>query len=293
MNEKDVKSLFLLLEDPDPKVYEAIRSSIFEHLDEVKPYLEQSWVLSSDILYQERIQLIHDEIEAKKYVFQLQKWAGAENPQLFEALLIVERALFPEYDTVELPDAFRKIRHNIWMELTNSSTAIEKIKTMNQVLYNVFCLSKPVENVVKREHLCLSNVISQKTGDPLMQCLLYASLAQNLGMPVFVIALPDLFVLAYKDAFIAELTFATEKHYDVLFYIYPWEQGALFGRSVIDKYLEEKQLSPAPEFYTPADNVKTVHTYLAVLRNSFSLGKNTEKQQQIIRQMMNVLEPRL
>ncbi|HQP03861.1 MAG TPA: hypothetical protein PLP11_04570, partial [Bacteroidales bacterium] len=98
---------------------------------------------------------------------------------------------------------------------------------------------------------------------------------------------------AYKDAFIAELTFATEKHYDVLFYIYPWEQGALFGRSVIDKYLEEKQLSPAPEFYTPADNVKTVHTYLAVLRNSFSLGKNTEKQQQIIRQMMNVLEPRL
>ena len=217
MNETQIKSMLLLLEDPDPKVYQQIRENIFNHISEVKPFLEDCRSLSGDTLFQARVQMIADEIDTMNSVAQLKRWSEREKPELIDALLIAQETFFPEFDPLKTLNSFKALRQKIWLEINQNQTAIEKVKIINKVVYEDFGLKKQNTDIVQPAHLCLENLFVYQKANNLMQTLLYAAMAQNLGLPVFPVILPDLFVLGYKDNFIADMSFANEKHFDVVF----------------------------------------------------------------------------
>lgn len=290
MSESHIKSMLMLLEDPDPKVYKQIRENIFNNVAEVKPFLNDCRRLSSDILFQTRIQMIADEIDTMNSVRQLEHWSERENPELIDALMIAQEAFFPEYDTLRTLNAFKALRQKIWMELNQNQTAIEKVKIINKVVYEEFGLKALNAQNVLTSHLCCEYIFMYQKANNLMQTLLYASLAQSIKLPVFPVILPDLFVLGYKDNFIANMSFASEQHYDVVFYIHPYESGALFSKNVIQKYLESKNVDELPMYFSPIDNRKTMLVYLRLLQKTIAADNRQDYRNSVIQQMINFLD---
>lgn len=290
MNETQIKSMLLLLEDPDPKVYQQIRENIFNHISEVKPFLEDCRSLSGDTLFQARVQMIADEIDTMNSVAQLKRWSEREKPELIDALLIAQETFFPEYDPLKTLNSFKALRQKIWLEINQNQTAIEKVKIINKVVYEDFGLKKQNTDIVQPAHLCLENLFVYQKANNLMQTLLYAAMAQNLGLPVFPVILPDLFVLGYKDNFIADMSFANEQHFDVVFYIHPYENGALFSKNVIQKYLESKSVDELPVYFTPIENTKAMLIYLRLLGTTISAGNKQDFRSSVILQMIKILD---
>lgn len=281
--------MLILLEDPDPKVYQQLRENIFKNIDSIKPYLEESRSLSSDTLFQTRLQQIQDEIETGNFISLLKNWAEREKPELIDALLIIEDAIYPEYDSLKTYNSFKTLRNTIWLDINNNLTAIEKVKVINKILYNDFALRNISLKQIKHQDLSLGKLFLSQQANSYMQCIFYASLAQHLGLPVYMISLPDLFILAYKDQFIADMSFANEQHYGVVFYIHPFESGALFSKNVIQKYIEAKGLEEASAFYTPMSNIQALLMHIQILLKSLSLNNITDFRQQMLKQMLRLI----
>lgn len=92
--------------------------------------------------------------------------------------------------------------------------------------------------------------------------------AQKLGLPIYGVNLPNLFVLTYK----------TE---NLQFYINVFNRGLVFYKSDIDNYIAQLNLKPNEIFYNPCNNVDIIRRVLRNMAMSFEKTSNTEKLKEI------------
>jgi regulator of sirC expression with transglutaminase-like and TPR domain len=76
-------------------------------------------------------------------------------------------------------------------------------------------------------------------------------IAQKLGMPIYGVNLPNLFVLTYKKD-------------ELQCYINVFNKGLIFNKVDIDNYLAQLNLSPNDVYYQPCSNLEIIRR---VLRN--------------------------
>jgi regulator of sirC expression with transglutaminase-like and TPR domain len=114
-------------------------------------------------------------------------------------------------------------------------------------------------------------VILAKKGNPISLGIIYIAVAQKLGLPIYGVNLPKNFILAFIDEFYELLgSDASNSNSDnVLFYINPFNHGAVLGKKEIDFFLKQQNIAPEDMFYQPCSNIEIIQRLLLNLIYSY------------------------
>ena len=88
-NEKEIKALFKLIDDPDEEVYNTISNRLLNYGSPIIPDLENLWENTLEETTLERIEKMIYRLRLKDIQQQLRDWAAIPKPSLFEGALIL------------------------------------------------------------------------------------------------------------------------------------------------------------------------------------------------------------
>lgn len=230
-----------LLEDPDEQVFELIRAKILADSDMFKTYLENFHTFSLNDIAIERSEILLDEIFMTDFENRLIEILNTSNANLLEGTLLVEEYFNRDADTDSLKKEVDKVIHSIWLELNDQLTGIEKVKLIGKTLFEQMGFKKYPVKGFKPEHLSFLNCITHRKYVAPNISLLYCIIAQEIGVPLYPVAMPGLFILSYVDAELADAVFA-EKNNGSVFYIHPFDKGEFINHQIIEQYLDEKKI---------------------------------------------------
>ena len=275
MNTKETESLIKLLDDPNTDVFEIIKSKLCILGPEVIPSLESAWENSMDDLFQSRIETIIQEIHQTDIKSRLKQWVDDGATDLFSGTYLITKFQYPDITEDEIRQKIDTLKKDIWLELNDNLTALEKIRIINHVLFEVHGFSRSSTFQNSAHVHFLNYVLDYKKGSPLSLAILYALIAQQLNIPVFGVALPKNFILCYKDqsSDIFEKDFAE----GVLFYINPFNKGVVFGRKEIDLFIKQQKLDLNEAYYQPCSNKETIAHLLNMLIEFYESGDQLSK----------------
>jgi len=250
--ESEIKALVQLLDDDDQEVVTHLEEKITSLGTSVIPLLELEWENTFNPFIQERIEdLVHGlQFELLQERFLAWKEAGAEN--LLEGLWIAATYQYPDIKLEDLTRQIEQMYHETWRQMKEEMNPRDQVKVLNDVFFNQFRFRPNTKNFHSPANSMINLVLETRKGNPISLCAVYMMLAQKVGIPVFGVNLPNLFVLTYK------LTDAD------VFYINVFNRGLIFTREDIDNYVENLQLQKQTLFYEPCTNIDIV---LRVLRN--------------------------
>jgi regulator of sirC expression with transglutaminase-like and TPR domain len=270
MNKKELTALISLLDDPDEAVYQQISTKILSLGQDVIPVLEEAWEHSFDTLIQNRIENIIHQIQFDLIKSALTEWAHPDHQNLLEGALLIARYQYPDIDFAKIKKQIDQIKQDVWLELNNNLTALEKVKIINHILFDVHNFSGNTTNYHAPQNSYINNVLESKKGNPLLLSIIYTIVAQSLDIPIYGVNLPEHFILCYADIEHMGVP-STEGNEggNVLFYINPFSKGTVFGQKEIDAFLKQLKLEQLPIFYEPCSNLEIIKRLLRNLISSY------------------------
>ena len=282
MIDKEFAAQIQLLEDPDKQIFSMIREQIVKQGKEVVPILEQAWGSSTIPLVHKRIEDIIHEINFNQIVYGIKEWLLKGHKDWFSIMFLMSKFYFQNIKKEELKAEILKIRNDIWLELNDNLTALEKIKIINHIFYSKYKFAQNTKHKNSKNNFFISELLSTKRGNDLSLGLLYLMLCESLDLPVYGVALPGNFILTYLNSPIDEEDYKAFKN-DALFYINPLTGGAVFGMNEIDTYLEKNKIKATENYYNPANNLTILKQYIerliSVMNPSEEKGKIEELEQ--------------
>ena len=276
---KELNALISLLDEPDGEVYDQIRAKIHAYGIDAVPILESAWESSFDPILQERIEEIIHMIQVDDLYAELSSWSQLGSDDLMKGFLLATRSQYPDLDTDKIIHQVGQLVQDVWLELNDGLTALEKVKVVNHILFDVHKFRGNKSNMKSPENLFMNNLLETKKGNPLSIGILYIIISRSLKLPVYGVDLPNHFVLAYMDAELQEDDIPEGNN--ALFYINPYNRGALFTHNEIEAYIKQMKLKHNEAYFSPCDNltiIKRVFGELIALNEE--LG-NTEKAEEL------------
>lgn len=265
---KELKALIRLLDEPDHKVYNQIKGQIFTFGLEAIPALETTWENSFDNLIQKRsLDLIH-EIQFENTYIELNNWAHFQFNDLLKGFILVSRYNYPDLDEEVITKKVGQIIQDVWLEINSDLTGLEKVRVINHIFFDVHHFRGNKKNFYSPDNFFVNNVLDNKLGNPLSLGLLYLIVCQSLKIPVYGINLPKHFILAYADSNSIKEELAIRQT-DVLFYLNPFNKGAVFTKNEVDLYVEQMKLPKDNSYYTPANHLVMINRLLEDLIYSY------------------------
>lgn len=274
-------SLIQLLDDPDDKVFEQVRSALLALGEDAIPNLEEAW--ESNLfgqVFQQRIEQLIHEIQFEALLKDLSLWAEGGASNLLDGVIIINRYQYPDFDQEAMLKMLEQIQQDIWIELNTNLTAFEQVKVINHILFEIYGFAGNTSDYHSPKNSFLSVVLETKKGNPLSLSLIYSIIAQNLDLPIYGVNLPKHFILGYLDRF---SLYKTNNIYqsEVLFYINPFSKGTVFSGKEIDYFLEQLKLDPIDAYYKAAHNSMIIKRALHNLEFSYKQVGNWDKVEEI------------
>ena len=276
-NRKELHALIRLLDEPDEKVYQTIRQQILSMGTAALEILQENenHPGSPEIAF--RINEIMETIRVNDTHQKLQVWTKTKSHDLLEAWAILSNFLSPDENLGKQKESVDKLYRDIWIEMNPELTALEKIRVINHVFYTVYQYDALQGKKPVLPPYLLGNVLRMQRGNPLTLAMLYLIVVQKLGMPVFGVNLPRHLILAFTNgsALPRPASGFTEK--DILFYVNPFNNGAVFRKSEIELYLQQLNIKPQEKYFLPCSNreiiQRWIHETLLLVRKSPHPGR--------------------
>jgi regulator of sirC expression with transglutaminase-like and TPR domain len=290
MNPKELNALISLLDDPDEGIFNQVSGKFISLGEDIIPVLENAWEYSFDPLIQNRIENIIHQIQFDIIKTGLKEWMHPDRQNLLEGSLLIAKYQYPDIDFDKVKKQLNQIKQDVWLELNDNLTALEKVKIINHIIYDVHHFSGNTSNYHAPQNSYINNVLESKKGNPLLLSIIYTIVAQSLDIPIYGVNLPEHFVLCYVNKDPLEPLFEKENEgRDVLFYINPFSKGAVFGREDINAFLKQLKLDALSIFYEPCSNKEIIKRLLRNLIASYEKLGYPHKSQEL-RVLLNLLE---
>ncbi len=289
---KKIEALVYLLDDIDLEIGNQIANELVNIGQSAIPFLEDAILVADNEFHRSRIDetilLIRDKNIAQK----LENWIVTDQQDLLEAWCIVSELSNKEINRVEIKNKINQIRLTIWLGLFNEQSSYEKIQLLNHIFFNQNKFSGDNESYNSPNNSFINEVIERKKGNPISLSVLYMLIAQRLNLPVFGINLPQHFVLAYypldvnsllkntKDNLESdiEMKLIADFNEEPLFFINPFNKGAIFSKVHLIKFLKEIKVDTDNYNLTVSSNKEIVQRMLRNLQYSYSfLNKSKAK----------------
>ncbi|MFN8406392.1 MAG: transglutaminase-like domain-containing protein [Sphingobacteriaceae bacterium] len=266
MDQKEIKSLIKLLDDPDQEVSRHVEDRILSYGNGIIKYLENAWEQSFDAVLQNRIENLVHKIQFKATKEELQSWISHGSFDLLQGLIIINRYQYPDLDEQRIINQMEVIKRDIWMQMIYEMSPMEKVKLINHVLYTTYGFSGNTTNHKDPQNSYLSQVLETRKGNQVSLAVIYLIIAHKLDIPIYGVNLPQHFILAYMD---------TDKQHTmedrIQFYINAFNKGFIFGRDEVDSFLKQLNIKPEKHFYEPCTNQDIIKR---VIRNLISAYQN-------------------
>ncbi|MCH2215514.1 MAG: transglutaminase-like domain-containing protein [Flavobacteriales bacterium] len=289
MSSSEIEALINLIDDPDENIYKQVKERIVAIGEVAIPSLENVWEVNTfGKEFQQRIEDIIHDIQFEAVLNGLENWAKEGGEDLFTGALLVARYQYPDLDETDTYDRLTKLHQDIWLELNDELTALEKVKVINHILFDVHGFRGNKKNYHAAQNNYISTVLESQKGNPLSLSILYIVLAQRLDIPIYGVNLPNHFVMAYVDEYnilkLIENKMSGKDNQDkVLFYINAFSQGTIVHRNELTNYLQELELKDEEKYYQPCDNKSMVVRLLNNLIMSYDRLGYPEKVEEIKR----------
>ena len=290
LSEPELNAMIRLLDDTDHEIYDHVEKRLLDIGNPVIPYLEKAWESSMDYTLQQRIQAVIHKIQYLVLKHDLVNWSkssGANayenmHEELLQGALLVAKYQYPDLDLNVVMAQLNKLKKEIWLELNDNLSALEKIKVINHIFFGEHGYAGNTTNYHSPQNSFINTVLDSKKGNPLLLSIIYSYIAQSNGIPVYGVNLPDHFILAYEDPSIA--MHSTQRNYpavNVLFYINAFSRGAIFNSEEIDSFLSQLKITRDPLYYKPCNNLHIVQRMLRNLSFSYKKLGDTEKSKEL------------
>jgi regulator of sirC expression with transglutaminase-like and TPR domain len=276
MTREEIQALLQLLDDPNDVVNQTVTTRILEQGPTILPDLEAAWEGSLDPIHQDRIISLIQEIQTQYNHNQLQHWVLTQQQDLLKGVFLISRYQYPELEMKELEISLDRIIKDVWLELNNNLTALEKVRILNHIIYDVHGFTKNTKNFYSPQNSFINQVLETGKGNPISLAVVYSIIAQRLNLPIYGVNLPKNFILAYKDELVAGHSF-NDVSEDILFYINPYNRGAVLGKREIEYFLKQQKIEPQESHFRPCSNLETIVRILHNLINAYHKSGYREK----------------
>lgn len=285
IDSKELNAMVLLLDDTDEEVVRLVEERILSLGEEVVPMLEDQWSRDFSIIHQSRLEDLIRKIQQDSVKDELRDWIQSEEQDLFDGIIILSRFHYPNINKQDISNRIDKIKLDAWLEMHYELTALEKVRILNHIFYEVNSFKGNTEDYHSPSNSYIHTVLDQKQGNPISLAILYSIVAQRLGIPIFGVNLPQHFILAYLfDDKLDETTMPDRNKLlkdgalsKVMFYINPFNKGLVFTRQNIDEFVRQLKIDSMPEFYLPCNNVEILKRVIRNLVSSYSKQGNPQK----------------
>lgn len=281
MANKEILSQIKLLDDPDETIYRFVRDNLIGRGLEIVPELEKAWESSFNELIQERIEDIIKNIQFSALKNQLNDWVQTGAKDIFYGAYIIAKYQYPDIAWETISKSIENIKNDVWIELNDNLTALEKIRVLNHIFFEVYKFSPNSTNFYSPQNAYMNLLFETKKGNPVSLGILYMAIAQRLELPIFGVNLPKNFILCYIDNVSTFHAFGDSTDNSVLFYINPFNRGAVFGRKEIDYFIVQQKLESKKEYFSPCRNTQTLERLISNLILSYEKLGYTDKMREL------------
>jgi len=221
-------ALLSLLKDPDPDTFKAIADSLTLDI----PALEDLWRQADDETALSRLDWLIQRVRFNKLEKGLMEWKEKKTG-ILEGAWLVATYQYPELTFDEIDDAVAAITKDVWLELHSNMTPQEQIEAINRVLFGKYGIQGDLNLFPDFKNLLINDVLHFRKGCHIGLAILYISIAQNLGIPVFSMPTLRVFSLAYTN----EMPLGE----NVVFYIDTFNKGEIFYDAGAAYYFEMEE----------------------------------------------------
>ena len=266
-----MEALIDLLEDPDNLVFDSVVNRLIELGEEVVVPLEQRWEVTLRPELQERKKNVIRQIQFNTLRHQVNHWKKTGGTNLLYGAYLVAKFQYPDLDYEPLETIIDKIRRDIWLELNNDLTALEKVKVINYFLYDIHKFDKSLKKAHTPQLYLINHVMDTFKGSPVILGLIYAELCRRLNLPIYGVNLPRNFVLCYYDEQF------TEDPNGILFYINPSDKGTALGLKELKYFLNQLKIEPRDFYFKPCTNVDIIERLVVNLQYAYNRSGHPDK----------------
>ncbi len=197
----------------------------------------------------------------------LRNWKEAGAEDILEGLCIVASYQYPDVELNKLRKDLEQIYYEVWLDFKPDISPLDQVKIINSVLFGKLRFSANTKNFHSPANSMINIVLESRRGNPISLCMVYMMVAQKLGLPIYGVNLPNLFILTYKAD-------------NVQFYINAFNRGLIFTKEDIDNYIQHLHLTPNDIFYQPCSNIDIVVRTLRNLEAAFEkLGDHAKSEE--------------
>lgn len=276
-DESKLQALISLLDEPDYPSFIKVREQIFNFGTSAVPYLELAWENTFDTDVQQRIEDIIHNIHLNQLHFDLVKWSNSKETDLLEGYILFTKYHFPALDTDEIKQQVHRLKRDIWLELNESLTALEKVKVLNHIFFNHYKFVTPGKEESDVKYLFINNLLDTRIGYSISLGILYTYLAQSLNMPLVGLFLPgERYYMAWQEVD----EFKTSK---IRFCINPENKGGVFTLEELIALLRKLQFSDIQEYFIPLTPLTIIKRMFELLSYLYSAAGDDTKQDEISR----------
>jgi len=274
MTDRELEALVSLLDDED--IRPDIESRILSLGKEAIPFLEKQWEQSFEPEVQNYIEDIIHRLQLDLLHHRMLQWKESGSDDLIKGMWLIATYQYPDLDLVKLKQDLEQLYYEVWLEHKSDANPFDKVKFMNSVLYGKLKFKANTKNFHSPANSMINQVLESKRGNPVSLGVVYLVIAQKLGMPVYGVNLPNMFILTYKDE-------------NQQFYINAFNRGLIFSREDIDSYIAQINLVQRPIFYEPCSHTDIVIRVLRNLSISFEKLDEHHKSDEI-KQLLKLIE---
>ncbi|MDA3912056.1 MAG: hypothetical protein PF448_11945 [Bacteroidales bacterium] len=290
MDNKEIKALIRLLDDPDNAVYDNVSTRLVYAGEDALPLLEASLGLTDNSLLNSRLQAVIEEIQNLEFYKGFEAWLQKDEKALIYGLHFINQLYYPDTDFSSFKAKFDELRRAVWLEMNDNLTGFEAIKTLNYFIFEVhsIIIKTKMDNDISPHFI--DALFVEKSASPFAFIGMYAVLAQSLDLPVYPVYLPGLLVMAYENAEIAREAYGKGAG-DVLFYINPYDKGAFLGRKALEFVVEKKQIPAEEKHFKTLSNQAFIFYYLKYLKDTNVIGESHAAYSRLVK-MLDLLKLR-
>jgi regulator of sirC expression with transglutaminase-like and TPR domain len=267
-NENKIRSIIDLMDDQDEQTYRLLEDEILRMGADVIPFLKDALDETTDELKTNRLNYLSHQLNLNHASEELISWKNNSHSNLFEGLMIVAKLRYPNLDVQKIYKYISKLRQDLWLEINDNLTALEKIRVLNHIFFVQHGYKGNTKDYYAPENSFINDVLINKKGNPLLLSAIYSILAQSVNIPVYGVNLPRHFLLAYTDKLYQQPFDQLDTH-NVLFYINPFGKGEIHNLRDIRKFLNNLNIKPNNEYLLPCPNSKIIKRCLANLVSAY------------------------
>lgn len=296
ITERELAAMLSLLDDTDEEVVKSVEGHLLSLGTEAVTLLEKYWDSDADPRVQEKVERLVNVIQFDALKNELLAWKNTPDKDLFEGFYLITRYQYPNLNKQELDNKLNKIKLDAWLELKYDLTALEKVRILNHIFYDVNGFKGDTATYHSPQNSFINTVLERRKGNPISLAIIYSIIAQRLNIPIFGVNLPQHFILAYMDNYPDQpLEYHEEPPHlspelfsDVMFYINPFNKGLVFSKYNVDEFLRQLRLEPLDSYFLPCSNVEIIKRVVRNLVTAYTQTNQRDKVEQLA-QLMETL----